>query len=106
MRVLILTATWLLPLGWTVVWGVFRGAYAHGGFVWWDDAHHAGLLVLGLAALGLHWRQGGPWPSRELVALGLAPAGLLLMVTWLSFQCGLAVHDPPDSVSAFLFDEP
>jgi hypothetical protein len=28
LRIFLLTTGWILPLGWTVVWGVFRGAYA------------------------------------------------------------------------------
>jgi hypothetical protein len=105
-RILFLTAGWLLPLAWTILWGVFRGTYAHGGFGWWQQVHHGGLVGLGAFALWLHWRQGGPLQLREMAALAAGSASLLLLVTWLSFQAGLAVHEPPASVSGFLFDEP
>lgn len=105
-RILIVTAGWLLPLGWTVLWGVFRGAYARGGFVWWLHAHYAGLTLLGLLAFGLHRKHGGPLQLREMLTLGASSASLLLVLTWFAFQAGLAVHDPPRSLSGFLFDEP
>jgi hypothetical protein len=96
----------LLPLAWTVLWGVFRGAYAHGGFVWWQTVHHLGLALLGLFAFALNWRLTGPLRPHQLLALGASSAGALLLLTWLSFQTGLALHLSPTSVSSFLFDEP
>jgi hypothetical protein len=106
LRILVLTAGWLLPLGWTIVWGVFRGAYAHGGFGWWRHAHHAGLALCGLFAFCVHWRHGGPFQSREMLTVGAVSTGLLLVVGWFAFQAGLAVHDPPSSIGGFLFVEP
>lgn len=106
LRILVLTIGWLLPLGWTIVWGVFRGAYAHGGFGWWQHAHHAGLAVFSLFALWVHWRHGGPFQSCELLTIGAVSTSLLLVVGWFAFQAGLAVHDPPSSLSGFLFDQP
>jgi hypothetical protein len=105
-RVLLLTAAWQFPLGWTVLWGIFRGAYAHGGYRWWQHAHHGGLLLLGLAAYAAHRRYAGPMHAREQVMLVAVLSNVLLLATWLSFQCGLAVHVLPDSLATFLFDEP
>jgi hypothetical protein len=106
LRILVLTAGWLIPLGWTIVWGVFRGAYAHGGFGWWQHAHHAGLALFGAFAFWVHWRNGGPFQSRELLTVGFVATGLLSIVGWFAFRVGLAGHDPPSSITGFLFDEP
>jgi len=106
LRILVLTAGWLVPLVWTILWGVFRGAYAHGGFVWWQHAHYAGLALLGLSAFWLHRLHGGPLHRRELLSVGAVSTSLLLVLTWFAFQAGLAVHDPPRSIFGFLFDRP
>jgi uncharacterized membrane protein len=44
--------------------------------------------------------------AREQVMLVAVLSIVLLLATWLSFQCGLAVHVLPDSLATFLFDEP
>lgn len=106
LRILVLTAGCLLPLAWTILWGTFRGAYAHGGFLWWRDAHYAGLVLLTAFALWLHRRLGGGLRVREWLTVIAVFASLLLGSTYLAFQAGLAVHEPPASLSGFLFDEP
>lgn len=105
-RILVLTTGWLVPLAWTMLWGLFRGAYAHGGFGWWQYAQYAGSTGFGLLAFGVHWRLGGPFQPGELLAVGAVATGLLLAVGCLAFQTGLAIHDPPSSLSEFLFAEP
>lgn len=112
-RNLAITGGWLLPLAWTILWGVFRGFFAHGGFVWWQYAHHVGLALLGLFAYSLHLfayslhrGSGEPLRPHQRFALAATAASVLLVLTWLSFQTGLALHVPPVSVSSFLFDEP
>jgi hypothetical protein len=105
-RVLLLTAAWQVPLGWTVLWGIFRGAYAHGGYRWWQHAHYGGLVLLGLGALAVHRRYGGPMLARELTTAAAAFASCLLLATLLSFQCGLAIHELPESLGGFLFHLP
>jgi len=102
----VLTAGWLLPLAWTILWGTFRGAYAHGGFIWWRHAHYAGLALLAAFALWLRRRLGRRLQIREWLTVSTVFASLLLGSTYLAFQAGLAVHEPPASLSGFLFDEP
>ena len=67
------------------------------------SAFWASLLVAGF---WLHWRHGGPLQPRDLLIIGTVSASFLVLVTWFSFQTGLAAHELPVSLSGFLFDEP
>jgi hypothetical protein len=97
---------WGVTMLWTIAWGLFRGAYAHGGYIWWTGVHHAGTAVCTLLAIGIHWREANrrSWRMGRLASLGLAVAAVVLTVV--AFQSGLAFHQRPDSVQAFLLDEP
>ena len=99
-----IAVTWLVPLSWTVLWGLFRGENAHGGFVWWRDVHYGGLLLLSALATVLTKREPNHIPKllRNSVVAGSA----LVFATWLAFQAGLAKHQPPDSIIAFVLNEP
>lgn len=105
-------AAWTAPLLWTVPWALFRGENAHGGYVWWGQVHIGGLIVLVLAALSLRsylWRTlraDRVRSGRRHLATQAALVGMVVILNWLSFQTGLARHDPPDSLSEFLWSDP
>ena len=104
--------TWVVPLLWTVPWALFRGEFAHGGYVWWQQVHIGGLLLLVAAALATRmylWRRRSSQQPRALGAHLLGQSALVLLVmvaNWLSFQAGLARHQPPQSLSEFLWSDP
>lgn len=103
---------WIIPLLWTVPWALFRGEFAHGGFVWWGQVHIGVLLLLVLVALAVRtylWRRRHSQPPRPVGAHVLGQFGLVLLVVianWLSFQTGLARHHPPESLGEFLWSDP
>jgi hypothetical protein len=105
-------ATWAGPLLWTIPWATFRGLCAHGGYLWWKTVHFRGLLVLLVLGLvvrsGIWWtRRGRPRVSaRAHVAAQGSLVAVVVIVTWISFQTGLALHDPPDSLGDFLWQVP
>ncbi len=104
-------AAWLVPLLWVAAWALFRGAFAHGGYVWWETVHINGALVLlvgGLAVRTFVWRQriGG---CRSVAAFGASQVALVTVVilaNWLCFQAGLAYHCPPTSSGDFFWQDP
>lgn len=103
---------WTAPLAWAIPWALFRGENAHGGYVWWGQVHNGGLTILLLAAISLRaylWRTRGTSGDRSFgmhLAGQVALVGVTVIVSWLSFQTGMAMHDPPESVSQFLWGEP
>ena len=104
-------AAWVLPLTWVVAWSLFRGAYAHGGYLWWERVHFRGAIVLVLAALAtrmiLWWRRADSKRSKiGIAASQLALVTAVVVVNWLCFQTGLAYHCPPTSVGEFFWQDP
>lgn len=103
---------WIIPMLWAMPWALFRGAFAHGGFVWWERMHIGGLILLVLAALTVRtnlWRRRHARPPRSVGAHVLDQSVLVLLVVlanWLSFQAGIALHHPPESLSEFLWSAP
>ena len=102
-------AAWLVPLLWAVAWALFRGAFAHGGYVWWETVHINGALVLlGVGMRTFVWRHliGG---RRSVAAFGASQVALVTVVilaNWLCFQAGLAYHCPPTSIVDFFWQDP
>jgi hypothetical protein len=97
---------------WTISWGLFLGSHAHGVHDWWEHVQLGGLFVLvPLAFLrsSTIWRRRGPPTAFGIATLVLSQVGMVLVVflsTWLSFQMGLALHEPPGSLSNFLWNKP
>ena len=106
------TASWFVPLLWVVSWSLFRGVYAHGGYLWWETVHVYGglaLLVAGLGARTFAWRRHRIGDRRSVIAFAASQAALVAVVIsagWLGFQTGLAYHCPPTSVGEFLWQDP
>jgi ammonia channel protein AmtB len=108
---LVRKAAWFVPLAWVMSWALFRGAYAHGGYLWWQTVHVRGGLVLLVAALiarTVLWRR-----QQEARASGaafgagqVALVAVVVVASWLCFQTGLAYHCPPTSVAEFFWQDP
>jgi hypothetical protein len=105
-------AAWVVPLLWTVPWALIRGEFAHGGYVWWQQVHIGGLLLLVVVALAARthlWRRRRSQHPRSVGAHVFGQSALVVLVmaaSWLSFQTGLARHHPPESLSEFLWSDP
>jgi len=103
-------AAWLAPLVWVAAWGLFRGAFAHGGYVWWETVHVYGalaLLVCSIVSQRFVWKRRGG--RGTVVAFGASQAALVtvvLVANWLCFQTGLACHCTPTSISEFFWQDP
>lgn len=108
---LVVFAAWAVTLAWTVCWGLFRGQFAHGGYVWWENVHGWGLtllLLLCISITAVRWRTRPILAASALwhVVLQLSMILGVLVSTWLSFQTGLAIHESPDSFHDFFWNEP
>jgi hypothetical protein len=74
--------------------------------------HNSVLIVLVLAALSLRtyfWRtrmpgRGGSVGTHLVTQFVLV--AVVVIVNWLSFQTGMAMHEPPDSLNEFLWSDP
>ncbi|HYQ00556.1 MAG TPA: hypothetical protein VER96_17885, partial [Polyangiaceae bacterium] len=82
-------AAWLAPLVWVAAWGLFRGAFAHGGYAWWETAHVYGALALLACSIALQrfvWKRRGV--RGTVVASGVSQTALVtavLVASWLCF---------------------
>jgi hypothetical protein len=102
-----------LLAGLTVAWatgsGIYLGEFAHGGYIWVRNLLNGILCALVLSTIGVFGAGSRVLPSasahRTRIRARLFPISefvlFVLVVRWLSFQTGLALHHPPHGIWEF-----